>query len=398
MKIITFLFANARSHRGKSIGFITTIILLTVLSIWLFFVYRNIDAAVRYYSSSSIVDKNRVEITADNNILTLFSRDSSGIQEDVLASILQEKWLHDAQIFTLIEYPVLAKFSLFSFGLETDIPVFALSWGTLHENEIGISRKMIDYYNTQFAGSTNMFPEMNEKFLIGQPVTITVGGSKLFNVPTLPATPIQAHISSIHSDYPGFGLVLREDILRDRLAEIGQSLGNPYKITAYMKNLEEKNRLKEKYKNLHLTFDNDKIEELETRLTTISIVFLAIFIFIWGVILMIIIFLLGGIFRESVSVYRIIHTFGIYGAKSRILTLWEPILLMIIWLTTISSISTLSMSFISATTRDFVSSKWLIFPIASVSMIEIGIIILIVFVVLITILGIMDEKERRKFL
>lgn len=36
---------------------------------------------------------------------------------------------------------------------------------------------------------------------------------------------------------------------------------------------------------------------------------------------MIIIFLLGGIFRESVSVYRIIHTFGIYGAKSRILTL-----------------------------------------------------------------------------
>lgn len=139
---------------------------------------------------------------------------------------------------------------------------------------------MIDYYNTQFAGSTNMFPEMNEKFLIGQPVTITVGGSKLFNVPTLPATPIQAHISSIHSDYPGFGLVLREDILRDRLAEIGQSLGNPYKITAYMKNLEEKNRLKEKYKNLHLTFDNDKIEELETRLTTISIVFLAIFIFI----------------------------------------------------------------------------------------------------------------------
>ncbi len=139
---------------------------------------------------------------------------------------------------------------------------------------------MLDYYNTQFAGSTNMFPEMNEKFLIGQPVTITVGGSKLFNVPTQPTTPVQAHIASIHSDYPGFGLVLREDILKNRLHEIGQSLGNPYKVTAYMKNPESKEVLREKYKNLHLSFDSDKIEELEEKLTTIKLIFLSIFTFI----------------------------------------------------------------------------------------------------------------------
>jgi hypothetical protein len=82
---------------------------------------------VRYYSSSSIVDTNRVEITADSNLFTLFSRDSAGIQADALTSIQREDGLKDIEVFTLIEYPVLAKFSLFSFGLETDIPVFALS-------------------------------------------------------------------------------------------------------------------------------------------------------------------------------------------------------------------------------------------------------------------------------
>lgn len=180
---------------------------------------------------------------------------------------------------------------------------------------------MLDYYNSQFAGSANMFPEMNEKFLIGQPVIITVGGSKLFNVSTLPATPIQAHIASIHSDYPGFGLVLREDVMRNRLSEIGQSLGNPYKVTAYMKNPIEKTILKEKYKNLNLSFDSDKIQELEAKLTTIKFIFLSIFLFVGGIMFTIIIFLLGGIFRESASVYHMIRTFGIFGRKSRILTL-----------------------------------------------------------------------------
>lgn len=33
---------------------------------------------------------------------------------------------------------------------------------------------MLDYYNAQFAGSATVFPEMNEKFLVGQKVAITV--------------------------------------------------------------------------------------------------------------------------------------------------------------------------------------------------------------------------------
>lgn len=63
---------------------------------------------------------------------------------------------------------------------------------------------MVDFYNLQFAGSSPMFPKVNESFLIGQTVRITFGASKIF--PSLPniATPIDGTVTRIGNDFPGF--------------------------------------------------------------------------------------------------------------------------------------------------------------------------------------------------
>jgi hypothetical protein len=62
--------------------------------------------------------------------------------------------------FTLVEIPVLAKFSMFQFSLETDMPIFAISDSALTGAIIpfGISEVLIDFYNSQFAGSSPYFP------------------------------------------------------------------------------------------------------------------------------------------------------------------------------------------------------------------------------------------------
>ena len=136
-----------------------------------------------------------------------------------------------------MELPVLAKFSLFSFGLETDIPVFSVTDTALSGSGIpvGISRSMVDFYNLQFAGSSAMFPKINESFLIGQSVRVTFGASKIFpSLPTI-ATAIDANIVRIGDDFPGFGLVIPESIVRQKMQEIGYTLAPPYKIVAYMK-------------------------------------------------------------------------------------------------------------------------------------------------------------------
>jgi hypothetical protein len=99
-----------------------------------------------------------------------------------------------------------AKFSLFAFGLETDIPVFSVTDSALSGTGIpvGISRSMVDFYNIQFAGSSEMFPKVDPIFLIGQTVRLTFGASKIF--PSLPniATPIDGTITQIGDDFPGF--------------------------------------------------------------------------------------------------------------------------------------------------------------------------------------------------
>ena len=63
---------------------------------------------------------------------------------------------------------------------------------------------MVDFYNIQFAGSSEMFPKVDPTFLIGQTVRLTFGASKIF--PSLPniATPIDGTITQIGDDFPGF--------------------------------------------------------------------------------------------------------------------------------------------------------------------------------------------------
>lgn len=69
-----------------------------------------------------------------------------------------EKLKNDVQIesitrFTLVEIPVLANFRMFSFSLETDMPIFAISDSSLtgSNTPIGISQILIDFYNKEFS-------------------------------------------------------------------------------------------------------------------------------------------------------------------------------------------------------------------------------------------------------
>jgi hypothetical protein len=79
---------------------------------------------------------------------------------------------------------------------------------------------MIDFYNLQFAGSSVMFPQITPSFLMGQSVIITVGASKIF--PSLPkvATSITGSIVTIGDDFPGFGIVVPESIIRAKIEEV----------------------------------------------------------------------------------------------------------------------------------------------------------------------------------
>ncbi len=169
--MISFIFSHIRTNIFRSFSLFLFVFICIGSTLFLTFFYQNIVSALTYYTYD-VVDTSRFTLKSDTNILTLFSKNTPGLPPSLMDTLRQDPRLEDVQAYTLVELPVLGKFSFFQFGLDIDIPTFALTDGYLSGASIpiGISRAMIDFYNIQLAGSSPLFPNLSESFLIGQSV------------------------------------------------------------------------------------------------------------------------------------------------------------------------------------------------------------------------------------
>ena len=328
--MLSFFFSHIRTHLFRNISmFLVSSICVSVLLVLLFF-YQNIAGALLHFNYN-IVNEHRFTLRGDTNFFTLFSKNSAWLPRSIVPELEALGRFEKIQSFSLVELPVLAKFSLFSFGLETDIPVFSVTDNALSGSGIpvGISRSMVDFYNVQFAGSSPMFPKVSETFIKGQGVKITFGASKIF--PSLPriATPIDGTIVRIGDDFPGFWIVIPEMIVKQKMQEIGYDLGPPYKIVAYMKDIRDRNIVATKYAAYNPEFDVDSIAKAKEQIFFLRNVFLGISFVIATILGIFFVFLLFSFFRERRDVFRIVYIFGLSGIRSRLLTLAEPMFLLV---------------------------------------------------------------------
>lgn len=364
--MLRFLFLHIRSHLFRSVSMIFVSLICMSVMIFLLFIYTNVVGVLSYYNRS-IVDEHRFVIQSEGNFFTIFSKKSSWLPDSLVTSLKSSDKIHKIQAFTLVELPVLANFSLFSFWLESDIPVFAvtdsiLTWASI---PVGLSRSMIDFYNLQFAGSSPMFPRVTESFLIGQSVDVTIGASKIF--PSLPkiANGLKWTISYIGDDFPGFGIVLPESVIRNSMKEIGYTLGNPYKIVAYLKDTSDIEIIRSTYNQYNLRFDRDGFREFEQKINIIRNVYLGISLFLGGVLVIFFMFLVFSFFRERRDVFRIVYIFGLRWMRSRLLTLSEPILLYCIgsWLGIILAIFSIKYSITVG--NQILVDRWILYQLTS---------------------------------
>lgn len=397
--MISFFLSHIRSHFFRSISmFFIACICIVSLSILLFF-YQNIVGALTHYNYST-VDERRFTLRSDTNFFTLFSRNSVGLPSGIVDELQSSSRFDRIQSFSLVELPVLAKFSLFSFGLETDIPVFsvtdsALTGATL---PIGISRSMVDFYNIQFAGTSIMFPKVTESFLLGQSVRITFGASKIFPSLSHIATPIDGSIVRIGDDFPGFWIVLPESIVKQKMKEIGYPLAAPYKIVAYMKNPQDRAEVEKKYSSYHPEFDIDSIKKTQEKIYFLRSIFFGISFFIASILGIFFVFLLFSFFRERRDVFRIVYIFWLSWIRAKILTLAEPIFLLFFWSIAGSILSYFFNSFlVSRGTIELLNRgiSYVLVPVGLSGIIYICLIISIIFTLLIVAL---EYSWRKKSL
>ncbi len=85
-----------------------------IVIIVLLFCYQNIAGALSHYSYDT-VDEQRFTLRSDSNFFSLFSKNSHGLPSTLTSELESSNQFERVQSFSLVELPVVAKFSLFSF-------------------------------------------------------------------------------------------------------------------------------------------------------------------------------------------------------------------------------------------------------------------------------------------
>ena len=134
--MIKFLFAHITKNPIRSLSIIGSISILFLTIIGSVYLYKNSTSAIEYYARHGNNEK-RVTITSTSSVLNIFQSES-GMKEKTIQQIQNDPLLENVQVFRLVSIPVSAKFDVFSFSLETDIPVFSVTDSSLSGAEIPV--------------------------------------------------------------------------------------------------------------------------------------------------------------------------------------------------------------------------------------------------------------------
>jgi hypothetical protein len=366
--------------------------------LFLLTIEKNTLRALEYYEYSPL-DERRFILSENVDLFSLFSRESSGIDARTLNSLKNDANIESTTAFTLVEIPVLAKFGMFQFSLETDMPIFAVSDTSLTGSEIpmGISQLLIDFYNKEFSGTTPYFPLFTKEMLLGQKITLEFGKSKLFSLSTTPSTPVKGTITSVKNDYPWFGIMVGESLVKEKLWEIGATLGNPYKIVGYMKDPRYKDQIENTYSTKYsLEFDTEAIEKLKERTKIIRYILFVVGSIIFSIFLTIFSFLLLSYARERSDIYRLFQMLGINQVRSHIIVLLEPVLLLLGGLVSGGIFFRLIESYFLKNFSHFLIQKGIDFPLFQISFAPLLSLLFTLFCIISVVIFLVDLTMRRK--
>ncbi len=326
--MISFLFRHLLTARLRSlwvIFFASCIIISGFLGI---FLYKNTIAAIDFYTESS-TDPQRLVLKSEGSLIDMFSRESGGINMNTLEKMKQDPRVKQVQTFTFADIAIFGRFSLFSFAIESDIPVFWVD-DSLHEIEgFGISPSMIHYYNLELAGTHPMLPHLDEEFIRGQQVILHFGASKLFPHAGSGEVILTGSITQIDHDFPGFGIVIPYKKMAESMRALGYEPRTPYKAIIKLKDEKMLTDFRKEYGERSIEYMIDAGKDQERRLWVLRIIFIGTggglsVLFLW-----LLYFLFSGYFREQKNATLLSLIYAIWKKKTWILSFGWPILLIV---------------------------------------------------------------------
>ncbi len=321
--MLRFLIRTLSLNWIRTLSIFSAFFLSTFLLFFFLFALENIESGVQYYTLQGINEK-RVTLTKSSSLFDLLDRSAWGIDQITLSRIQSDPSIESYKILRFIDVPVLGTFHIFQFWLSIDVPVFSVENSSGKITGIGISTSMLNYYNLELAWSYPLFPVFQERDLIGKMVSLEFGASKLFTLSWAYTDRYESSIERIDPDYPWFGIVIDNDIAKEKFKKLHKILPHPYRIVMQYRDIPERNTIETRYPWMILNFDSDTLREKEKTFSTLRTL-MGIFV---GVILLILygflLLLFLGYFREKSDMYMLIRQFKV-GLFSEILLLWGEI-------------------------------------------------------------------------
>lgn len=372
--MLSFIFSHIFSLKIRSLSIILVVTLLSFLIAVFVIIYKNTLSALDFYGPTNI-DPTRVTFVSQTSIFDMFAKDGWGIDPAILRQIQNDPSFIRTRSFAFVDTNTIGWFDIFSFHLDTDVPVFTLDDSKWDLRGFGISPSMIHYYNIELAGSHPMFPTLDEDFLEWKKISLVFGASKIFQVWGTPSTPLEWSIVSVDSDYPGFGVVGSRRDIEKKLSEIGVSPRQPYKVIAYMKDLSDRMKVEESYSSFLPKFDSDLIEQRQKQ-------FRALFLSLFGVgaifgfiVLILLVLLFLGYFREKEPLFRLAHVYGIASPYKQVLLFAESTIFLIFGTIISILVIVFFQNFIFSYLSRFFHEHGVLFPLVSLSSFEIFLLI-----------------------
>ena len=364
--MFSFFFHNLSSSWTRTMSIVLTTFISGCIGLFFYFLYINIHSGIAFYTLDGI-DEKRFSITAGTNVFQLFDREKGWIPKSVLDNLQTDTTLERYREFRFIDLSVLGKFDLFKFSLDIDIPTFSIRESSGWWDGIGISSRMLKYYNLEFAGSHAFFPVFAESDIIGRGVTLVFNASRLFNLPEKRENTYTSRITHVDSDYPWFGVVIPYEVAEKELQKLWYSQNAPYKIIGYLRDISSRTVVESRYNWYNLKFDADIITEQKQTLRTVAEMLVSVMVGILAILYWFLFLLFGGYFREKEYVFSLIRQYKIESFSRYILVFLEPVLLIFSWFFVGILMWILWQSYGIWLLQVFLQSKNIFFPILTVS-------------------------------
>lgn len=166
----------------------------------------------------------------------------------------------------------------------------------------------------------------------------------------------------------------RRDIEK-KLSEIGVSPRQPYKVIAYMKDLNDRTKVEESYSSFLPKFDSDLIEQRQKQFRALFLSLFGVGIIFGGIILILLVLLFLGYFREKEPLFRLAHVYGIASPYKQVLLFAESTLFLIFGTIISILVIVFFQNFIFSYLSRFFHEHGVLFPLVSLSSFEIFLLI-----------------------